>query len=67
MPKHDDFTTRHMIQEARAFVASDPSDPFLADRVRTHIANGIAGPGDYSAEVSRGENGKLVYSSVKRV
>lgn len=58
---------RHMIQDAMKYAASDRTDPFAFSRAMTHIKNGIAQPGDYSADVSRGENGSLSYSSVKRV
>lgn len=62
----DDYARRHMILEAKAYIASDPSDPFLARRVYTHIHNGVASPGDYTAEM-RVEDGKATYHSIKRV
>ncbi|HEY6020877.1 MAG TPA: hypothetical protein VIY48_13550 [Candidatus Paceibacterota bacterium] len=69
MTKHhrDDFTKRHMIIEAEKYIDSDRSDPFLRSRVYNHINRGIAGPGDYSAELGEGEYGRKVYSSVSRV
>lgn len=61
-----DSTKRHMIKDAALFIDANKSDPFCRNRVITHINNGIAGPGDYSAE-TREEEGKVIYHSIKRV
>jgi hypothetical protein len=60
------YDKRHLLREAALFIAADRSDPFLRNRVVTHINNGIAQPGDYTAEV-REEDGKTIYHSIKRV
>lgn len=61
------FEKRHMILEAEKYIASDKTDPFLRDRIMCHINNGIAQPGDYTAELSHDDDGRPLYTSRKRV
>ncbi len=61
-----------LVEAAKRYAASDPSDPFVFDRCMTHLLRGMCSPNDkgedchYDASTSM-ENGRVVYRDIKRV
>lgn len=43
MNKNRQAQTKRIAEETANYIAAEKSDPFLAARVRTHMANGVAG------------------------